>query len=347
MNSRIQSVAISCICDHINTGGVPKNISHNPGLEYKNYEHEDIPPSKNNTIQHDDWNVQKSRGGIEPSINSTALYTAEKSHMDYFTLPGVCKCTGCSINELIVWAMRQLIDNGVDFVENNYDENLHSDDVRIYICTKYDLNTNQLIINVSNPNFGKHEAGFTQERVNAIFNDLNQFVSSKRNLFKLTRGYHGDAMQEELGIPTALSSKYNKAREWNEPLIIRNGAGQEFEIRIVIDKINGRNYSKVKTNRTDKADNYTQIEIRVPYDEDIIDLEEMKQVLIEYALLNTHISFNFNLVDYINKDNPFELYEPYQIDLPATQKMFISNTSYKKLTRIYHFDLGGIRKSPL
>ena len=260
--------------------------------------------------------------------------------MDYFTLPGVCKRTGCSIVELIVWAIRQLIDNGVDFVESNYDENLHSDDTRIYISTKYDPNTNQLIINVSNPNFGKHEAGFTEERVNAIFEDLNQFVSSKRNLFRLTRGYQGDAMQEELGIPTALAPKYSKGREWNEPLIIRNGAGQEFEIRIIIDKIYGRNYSKIKTNQTNRADNYTQVEIRVPYDKDIINLDEIKKVLIEYALLNTHISFNFDLVDYINTDNPFEFQEPYRIDLPATQKMFISNTSYKKLTRIYHFDLG-------
>ena len=321
------------------TGRTPKNISSNPDPEYKIYEHEDAPPSKNNTIQHDDWNTQESPGGMESRTNSTALYTAEKSDVDYFTLAGVCKRTGCSIVELIVWAIRQLIDNGVDFVESNNDDNLHSDDTRIYISTKYDPNTNQLIINVSNPNFGKHEAGFTEERVNAIFEDLNQFVSSKRNLFKLTRGYQGDAMQEELGIPTALASKYSKGREWNEPLIIRNGAGQEFEIRIVIDKINGRNYSKIKTNQTVRTDNYTQVEIRVPYDKAIINLDEIRQVLIEYALLNTHISFNFDLVDFINTDNPFEFHESYRIDLPATQKMFISNTSYKKLTRIYHFDL--------
>ncbi len=300
------------------------------------------PPSKNVTIHHDDWNVQKSLGGIEVSTDSTALYTAEKSNMDYFTLSGVCKRTGCSVNELIVWVIRQLIDNGVDSVETNYDESINAhEDTRIYISTHYEPNTNQFIIKVSNPNFGKHEEGFTEERVDAIFNDLNQFVSSKRNLFKLTRGYQGDAMQETLGIPTALASKYSKTKkkEWNEPLIIRNGAGQEFEVRIVIDKINGRNYSKIKTKQTDRADNFTQVEIRIPYDEDIIDLDDIKQALIKYTLLNTHISFSLYLVDYISTDNPFEIYEPYRIDLPATQKMFISDTSYKKLTRIYHFDL--------
>ena len=141
-------------------GGASKSVYSNPDPEYETYEYEDTPPSKNNTIQHDDWNTQKSPCGMESCTNSTALYTAEKSTMDYFTLAGVCKRTGCSIDELIVWAMRQLIDNGVDFVESNYDENLHSDDTRIYISTKYDTNTNQLIINVGNSNFGKHEAGY-------------------------------------------------------------------------------------------------------------------------------------------------------------------------------------------
>lgn len=261
---------------------------------------------------------------MESRTNSTTLYTAEKSNMDYVTLLGVCKRTGCSVDELVIWAIRQLVDNGVDSVESSYNEELYaSNDTRIYISTKYEPNANQLIINVINPNFGRHDIGFTQERVNSIYRDLNQFVSSKRNLFKLTRGYQGDAMQEELGIPTALASKYNKGKtEWNEPLIIRNGAGQEFQIRIIVDKVNGYNFAGIKTNHTNLSDNLTQVEIRVPYDEDIIDLDEIKQVLIEYTLLNTHISFNFDLVEYINTDSPFEFYEPFRIDLPATQKMF-------------------------
>jgi hypothetical protein len=186
---------------------------------------------------------------------------------------------------------------------------------------------------------GRRDLGFTEERVHSIFEDLDQFLSSKRNLFKLNRGLQGDALKEEEGIPTALASKYNKGKAWNEPLIIRNGFGQEFEIRIVLDKINGRNYSKIRTKQTNNITNITEVEIRIPYDEDIINLEDIKNVLIKYALLNTHTSFHFNLVDYIDKSNPFEAYRPYEITLPATQKMFISSTSYKKLTKIYHFDL--------
>lgn len=103
----------------------PKNMSSNHDAAYKTYSDSNHPPSKNNTIRHDDWNDQKSLGGTESRTNSTiTLYTAEKSNTEYFNLPGVCKRTGCSIVELIVWAIRQLIDNSVDFVETNYDENL-------------------------------------------------------------------------------------------------------------------------------------------------------------------------------------------------------------------------------
>jgi hypothetical protein len=41
-----------------------------------------------------------------------------------------------------------------------------------------------------------------------------------------------------------LGSKYN-SKVWNEPLIIRNGTGEEFEMRAVVDKIGGRNYCTI------------------------------------------------------------------------------------------------------
>lgn len=168
--------------------------------------------------------------------------------------------------QLVGWTLRQLGDNSLDYCESQYDRNKYSPrDVYVSIETKYDASVNQFIILVSNPNLGNHDSGFTETRINSIFQDLDQFISSKRNLFKLTRGYQGDALKEILGIPTSLATKYYNGKEWNEPLIIRNGTGQEFEIRVVVDKINGRNYATIKTNPTDKFDNITQIEIRVPY----------------------------------------------------------------------------------
>ena len=252
---------------------------------------------------------------------------------------GVCKRTGSDETQLVGCAICQLSDSSLDHCELQYDKNKHSPRYYVSIETKYDASANQFIIIVSNPNLGNHDSGFTETTVNSIFQDLGQFISSKRNLFKLTRGYQGDALKELLGIPTALATKYYNGKEWNEPLIIRNGTGKKFEIRVVVDKINGRNYATIKTNPTDKSDNITQIEFRVPYHEDIIDLSDIKAISIKYALLNTHIDFCFNLVTSINSNDPAMVYKPYKQYLPATQDISISETSYKKQTRIYHFPL--------
>lgn len=326
---------------------------------YKIYSDANTPPSKNNATEHDSSKDKKSLGGgsnkhasvtiVGPPTRPKTLYSSENANIDYFTLAGVCKRTGSSKEELAVWATRQFLENAIDFVETNYVETVHAVNAdgcgryktpTITVSTKYDPKKNQFVIKVSNPNFGLHEIGFTEERVYRIFENLDRFVSSKRNWFKLFRGYQGDAMKEELGIPTALASVYNKGRsEWNEPLIIINGAGQEFKIRIVLDKLGGRNYAKIEPMETNRKDNVTEVEIRLPYDGDIINLDDIKMMLIKYSILNTHISFDFDLVDYIDTDSRFEIHEPYQKHLLATQDMYISDTSYKKLTRIYHFNL--------
>ncbi len=154
-----------------------------------------------------------------------------------------------------------------------------------------------------------------------------------REIFS-SRGLQGDALKEEVGIPYALGSKYNGKGSWNELLIIRNGAGEEFEIRAVVDKIERRNYcSIVKKKAAVTNGNFTEIETHLPYNDSIVDLIDIKQVLIKYALLNTHITFHFDIVTSI-ADNKY-----WNVTLPATQNLYISNTNSKRLTSIYWSDL--------
>jgi hypothetical protein len=152
-------------------------------------------------------------------------------------------------------------------------------------------------------------------------------------LFKLSRGLQGDALKEEVGIPYILGSKYSSEEEWNEPLIIRNGAGEEFRIRAVVDKVKRRNYCTIEKKEAAANDNFTEIETYLPYNQSIINLGQIKQVLIKYALLNTHVTFHFNMVTSIS-DNKY-----WNVTLPATQKMYISGTNSKRLTSIYWYDL--------
>ncbi|MGH9979540.1 MAG: hypothetical protein ACRD8Z_27430, partial [Nitrososphaeraceae archaeon] len=243
----------------------------------------------------------KSPDPPSPSSHSNTLFTSERSNIDYFTLAGVCKRTGATEDELAVFGLKESIDNALDFSEVNFPSSYEGDS-EIFVDVKYNSERNYLVIRVRNSNFGFKDIGFTEERIHAIFDDLDKFHSSKRNLFKLSRGLQGDALKEEVGIPYALGSKYNGKGGWNEPLIIRNGA-EEFEIRAVVDKIDGRNYCTIIKKTAVANDNSTEIETHLPYNDNIIDLTHIKQVLIKYALLNTHITFHFDVVTSITEDD--------------------------------------------
>lgn len=252
--------------------------------------------------------------------------------MDYFTLAGVCKRTGATEDELAVFGLKENTDNALDFSEVNFPSS-YNGNPEIFVDVKYNPERNYLVIKVRNSNFGLEDIGFTEERIHAIFEDLDRFHSSKRNLFKVSRGLQGEALKEEVGIPYALGSKYNGKGGWNEPLVIRNGAGEEFEIRAVVDKIGRRNYCTI-VKKTAANDNFTEIETHLPYNDNVINLAHIKLVLIKYALLNTHITFHFNMVTSITDDNNY-----WNVTLPATQKLSISSTNSKRLTSIYWSDL--------
>jgi hypothetical protein len=79
---------------------------------------------------------------------------------------------------------------------------------------------------------------------------------------------------------------------------------------------------------------FTEVETHLPYNDNIIDLAHIKLVLIKYALLNTHTTFHFNIVTSITDDNEY-----WNVTLPATHKLSISNTNSKRLTSIYWSDL--------
>ena len=204
-----------------------------------------------------------------------------------------------------VFVLKENIDNALDFSEVNFPSS-SSGNPEIFVDVMYNQERNCLVIRVRKSNFGLKDIGFTEERIHAIFDDLDRFHSSKRNLFKLSRGLQGDALKEEVGIPYALGSKYNGKEGWNEPLIIRNGNGDEFEVRAVVDKIEGRNYCNIVKKMATANNTFTEIETHLPYNNNIISFTDIKLVLIKYALLNTHITFHFDIVTSINDNEVLE-----------------------------------------
>jgi hypothetical protein len=64
--------------------------------------------------------------------------------MDYVTLSGVCKRTGATEEELMIFLLKEIIENAMDFIEANTpsysSSNYAGDDAQlaIYVDIKYD-----------------------------------------------------------------------------------------------------------------------------------------------------------------------------------------------------------------
>ncbi|MFY9795646.1 MAG: hypothetical protein WAJ93_08155, partial [Candidatus Nitrosopolaris sp.] len=281
------------------------------------------------------------------------LFTTDRSNMDYVTLSGVCKRTGAEESELAVFLLGQLIDNALDSTESyasptslpssygvttitNHNVDCKHNEPEICVDIKFDDERRYLVIIVKNSNFGSEESGFTEQRINSIFGDLDVFHSSKRNQFRISRGMQGDALKEILCIPYVLAAKYQSYfnKPWDEPLIIRNGFGKEFEIRAVVDKIARHNYADIQIREIpSNKDGFTEVEVHIPYDpklSEIVNPDVLFLVLVKYALLNPHIEFHFSVV---NADDSPSI---SNTNLAATHRLL---THAHKKSSIYSYDL--------
>ena len=277
--------------------------------------------------------------------------------MDYVTLSGVCKHTGAEEPELPVFLLQQMTDNALDSIEScaslatsipgsygvtaTTTDNIvcrENNEPQIYADIKFGDEKDYLATIVKNLNFGSEETGFTEQRINSIFGNLDVFHSSKRNQFRISRGMQGDALKIVLCTPFALAAKYQSYfnKPWNEPLIIRNGFGKEFEIRAVVDKIARRTHADIQTREIPSNKNgITEVEVRIPYGpklSKIVNPNDLFFVIIKYALLNPHIGFHFSIV---NADAGSPTIS--NGNLGATQRL--STHTWSKRISVYSHDL--------
>jgi len=162
----------------------------------------------------------------------------------------------------------------------------------------------------------------------------------------------GDALKEVLCIPYVLATKYQSYFDnivWDEPFIIRNGFGKQFEVRVIVDKIAGSNYADIQISKIPTNNNgFTEVEAHIPYDHRlsyIVDLTQLRLVLTKYALLNTHIGFHLNVINggsTLTSDATTT-----NTTLPATQALLpklSSKKEKKKKSSIYYYDLESFDK---
>ena len=147
---------------------------------------------------------------------------------------------------------------------------------------------------------------FTDDQVKKIF-DFDNYYSSKRNQYHISRGALGGAFKEILGIPYALavedpSINITNYEDWKYPLQINISNKRMIDIRIeIVDKIRKKIKPKIDkknpvTTGIDKDDNdYIEIITYIPTK--VLDYKYIDLVFNEYVLINTHIDFKSKLAD--------------------------------------------------
>jgi hypothetical protein len=137
-------------------------------------------------------------------------------------------------------------------------------------------------------------SGFTEPFICSIFN-FHESTGSKRNQFKVTKGWLGDALKAICGMPYALTHEVGNDN-WNEPLVITS-RNKQFRIRPVVDRAKKKLYADVEVvELSDRTNNFTEFEIRYPVvegEEQVI--TKISNLFLRFALINLHIAFSLQL----------------------------------------------------
>src|SRR5215217_2348310 len=241
----------------------------------------------------------------------TILYSEQHQTTDFITIKGIRTRLGLEKNELGIFIIRELIDNALDFIESNTKEFVKLNrSPYIHLIASEEEKTEigkvtKVIVRNSNP-IGIDV--FTEDKIKKIF-DFDNYYSSTRNQYHISRGALGGAFKEILGISYALAvedSSINLVNyeDWKYPLQINISNKRLIDIRIeIVDKIRKKLKSKIIYKKTpvtttgiDKDSNdYIEIITYIPTK--VLDYKYIDSVLKEYVLTNTHIDFKSKLPD--------------------------------------------------
>ena len=214
----------------------------------------------------------------------TVLYSEQPQTTDFITIKGIRTRLGLEKKYFVDFAIRELFDNASDFIDFHAKEFVKTNKTPyIYLIVSEEENGKVTKITVRNSNpvkyRDKEKEILTDDQIKKIFN-FDNYYSSKRNQYRLSRGALGGAFKDILGITYALAvedsnnnnNDITNYEDWKYPLQINLSNKRLIEVRIeVIDKIRKKIQSKIDIKSIDSNNNnnvddddYTEITIYIP-----------------------------------------------------------------------------------
>ena len=202
---------------------------------------------------------------------------SQYQYEDYLTLNGIVNRTGIAKEYSYTFVLKELLENAVDDVEKSSNP---------LVEAEISIRNNLLHIVVRNLN-DSNKVVFSKAKLDSIFN-LSKFTSSKRGLFRISRGALGDAMKYILGIPYALARELHVTIKACSVTFRTNQ--QIFSVKFDVDK------GEVKEEKQEHND-WTEVEVRLPIVHEFLHFKKIKLFLADYVLFSTHVSFKFRVGD--------------------------------------------------
>ena len=227
--------------------------------------------------------VVKHADDIEVKENEDVALSERKMlertrELDYVSQRGLLTLTGCSVERLDLFIMKELIDNALD------------------ACGEDDKSDNSILVSFDTEKFLKisvkdNGKGLNPEDIMKI-TDFNKLYSTKHHYKVPKRGSLGNAFKTLMGIPYALAQE--KGISYEKAPIKICSKKKEYNISLLIDELKGT--VETFTKSFDVGDDDTEIALTLPlmgqywgYKQSYLDL------LSGYAILNPSVGFKIIL----------------------------------------------------
>ncbi len=214
--------------------------------------------------------------------------------MDYVDVNGLSNRIGLPKDRFIEFIVKETVDNALDFMEKEAPRLIKkygsfTPELKVIVTKE----SNYLRIRILNSDC--ETSWFTESFIRSIFN-FQESTGSKRNQYKVTKGWLGDALKAICGIPYALTHDVGNDN-WDEPLIITS-RNKQFRVKPVIDRAKKKLDADVEiVELSDQTNSFTEFEIRYPV---VVDGEEkiiskISNLFLLFASINLHIAFILKL----------------------------------------------------
>jgi len=204
--------------------------------------------------------------------------------MEYFTLDGLVKMTGVEEENLDIYILKELIDNGLDVCE--LEDRLPS--VSVEIESGLFLSNEEDAERVKDPAIHyvveDEGPGMAEEAINEILN-FDRFGGTKHFVKKPTRGAQGNALMTILGIPVVLANAYGYKRSL--PPMKITSHGKTHSLKLELNSI----LEKVEIEHTTESAlpplNGTKVELTIPWKSWLKPMR-FEKVISSFATWNPH-----------------------------------------------------------